>query len=87
MSIPPSSAINLPLPRWAYAPGETGEADHDTLWQAKALVPSRFRDRRGIRRCAMALRSHSASAEYEAKCRFMAWERLDGIRNMHYCSY
>jgi hypothetical protein len=40
------SIANLPLPRWAYVPGETGEAeaDHDTLWQAKALVPSRFRD-------------------------------------------
>jgi hypothetical protein len=36
----------LPLPRWAYVPGETGggDADHDALWQAKALVPSRFRD-------------------------------------------
>ena len=46
MSIPPSSAVNLPLPRWAYVPGETGEAeaDQDTLWQAKALVPPRFRD-------------------------------------------
>jgi hypothetical protein len=45
MSIPPSSAANLPLPQWAYVPGETAEAeaDHDTLWQAKALVPSRFR--------------------------------------------
>jgi Domain of unknown function (DUF309) len=44
MSIPP--ATNLPLPRWAYVPGESveAEADHDTLWQAKALVPSRFRD-------------------------------------------
>ena len=44
MSIPPSNA-SLPLPRWAYVPGETAdaEADHDTLWQAKALVPSRFR--------------------------------------------
>src|ERR1700681_3220948 len=45
MSIPPSTAANLPLPQWAYVPGETAEddADHDTLWQAKALVPSRFR--------------------------------------------
>jgi hypothetical protein len=44
MSIPPSTAVSLPLPRWAYVPGETAdaEADHDTLWQAKALVPSRF---------------------------------------------
>jgi hypothetical protein len=41
-----STAANLPLPRWAYVPGETAdsEADHDTLWQAKALVPPRFRD-------------------------------------------
>ena len=33
MSIPPSSAANLPLPRWAYVPGETeeAEADHETL--------------------------------------------------------
>jgi hypothetical protein len=44
MSIPPSSA-NLPLPQWAYVPGETAEAqaDHETLAQAKLLVPSRFR--------------------------------------------
>jgi hypothetical protein len=46
MSLPPSTSVNLPLPRWAYVPGESAEAaaDHDTLWQAKALVPSRFRD-------------------------------------------
>ena len=46
MSIPPSTTVNLPLPRWAYVPGESGEAeaDQDTLWQAKALVPSRFRE-------------------------------------------
>src|SRR6266850_1735225 len=46
MSIPSSPGANLPLPLWAYVPGETAEAepDHDTLWQAKALVPSRFRD-------------------------------------------
>ena len=46
MSIVSSTAANLPLPGWAYVPGETAEAeaDHDTLWQAKALVPSRFRD-------------------------------------------
>jgi len=46
VSIPPSTATNLPLPQWAYVPGETAEAeaDHDTLWQAKALVPSRFQD-------------------------------------------
>jgi Domain of unknown function (DUF309) len=46
MSIPPSAAGSLPMPRWAYLPGETADAaaDHDTLWQAKALVPPRFRD-------------------------------------------
>ena len=40
------AAARLALPRWAYVPGETGEAeaDHDTLAHAKALVPSRFRD-------------------------------------------
>lgn len=45
MSISPSTA-NLPLPRWAYVPGETGEAaaDYETLAQVKLLVPSRFRD-------------------------------------------
>jgi hypothetical protein len=45
MSIPPSSAANLPLPQWAYVPGETAEAeaDYETLAQAKLLVPSRFR--------------------------------------------
>src|SRR6202451_1813438 len=45
MSIPSSHAANLPLPRWAYVPGETDEADADyeTLAQAKLLVPSRFR--------------------------------------------
>jgi hypothetical protein len=44
MSIPPSGA-NLTLPRWAYVPGETDEADADyeTLAQAKLLVPPRFR--------------------------------------------
>jgi Domain of unknown function (DUF309) len=42
--MPPSAAANLPLPRWAYIPGlEESDADHDTLWQAKALVPSAFR--------------------------------------------
>jgi hypothetical protein len=45
MSIPSSAAAQLPLPRWAYVPGLTAQAepDHDTLWQAKALVPLRFR--------------------------------------------
>src|SRR6266550_600670 len=46
MSVPPSNAAKLPLPQWAYVPGETAEAeaDHDTLWQAMVLVPSRFQD-------------------------------------------
>jgi len=32
------------MPQWAYVPGEMEEddADHDTLWKAKSLVPSRF---------------------------------------------
>ena len=40
----PSAAANLPLPRWAYVPGETDEADADyeTLARATALVPKRF---------------------------------------------
>jgi hypothetical protein len=44
MSIPPSTG-HLPLPQWAYVPGETAEAeaDYETLAQAKLLVPSRFR--------------------------------------------
>jgi Domain of unknown function (DUF309) len=43
---PSASANDLPLPQWAYVPGEMTEddADHDTLWKAKQLVPSRFRD-------------------------------------------
>src|ERR1700682_1742587 len=46
MNNPPSAAANLPLPQWAYVPGESAEAeaDHGTLANAKALVPSRFRD-------------------------------------------
>jgi Domain of unknown function (DUF309) len=39
-----AAAADLPLPRWAYIPGlEESDADHDTLWRAKALVPSAFR--------------------------------------------
>src|SRR5579859_7816944 len=46
MNIASSTAADLPLPEWAYVPGELTDSapDHDTLWQAKALVPSRFRD-------------------------------------------
>ena len=41
----PPAAGNLPLPRWAYVPGETGEAnaDYETLAQVAVLVPPRFR--------------------------------------------
>jgi hypothetical protein len=44
MDIPPSTAADLPLPGWAYVPGETADAgpDHQALWLAKALVPSQF---------------------------------------------
>jgi hypothetical protein len=44
MSIPPTT-VHLPLPQWAYVPGESAEAeaDYETLAQAKLLVPSRFR--------------------------------------------
>jgi hypothetical protein len=39
-----SPAADLPLPRWAYVPGETDEAnaDYETLTQVTLLVPSRF---------------------------------------------
>ena len=45
MMIPPYASGNLPMPRWAYVPGETDEAnaDYETLAQAKLLVPPRFR--------------------------------------------
>src|SRR6267142_2110259 len=42
MSVPPSTTVNLTLPRWAYVPGVETEADHGTLAMAKALVPARF---------------------------------------------
>ena len=44
MSVAPSNAAKLPLPQWAYVPGEIEktEADYETLAQAKLLVPSRF---------------------------------------------
>src|SRR6476661_3344626 len=46
VNTPISSANNLPLPQWAYVPGEMAEddVDHDTLWKAKSLVPARFGD-------------------------------------------
>jgi hypothetical protein len=44
MSMTSSTAADLPLPGWAYVPGETAdtEPDHQALWQAKALVPAQF---------------------------------------------
>src|SRR3954470_17522138 len=42
MNVPPSGAVSLALPRWAYLPGVETAADHDTLAMAKALVPARF---------------------------------------------
>jgi hypothetical protein len=44
MSTPPAAAGNLPLPRWAYVPGESekSSADYETLAQITALVPPRF---------------------------------------------
>src|SRR3981189_2878363 len=44
MIAPPSATSNLPLPRWAYVPGETEEAnaDYETLAQITGLVPPRF---------------------------------------------
>jgi Domain of unknown function (DUF309) len=44
MNITSSTAAHLPLPEWAYVPGEPAdsEPDHETLWQAKALVPAQF---------------------------------------------
>src|SRR5215468_12488910 len=38
------AAGHLPLPRWAYVPGETAEAnaDYETLTQVTVLVPPRF---------------------------------------------
>src|SRR6476646_350208 len=46
MNTPSPQTQSLPLPQWAYVPGEMAEddADHDTLWKAKSLVPSRFQD-------------------------------------------
>src|SRR5512140_1051610 len=44
MNIP--STASLPLPRWAYVPGQAdgADADYETLAQVKLLVPARFRD-------------------------------------------
>ena len=64
MNVPPLAAGNIPLPQWAYVPGETAEAeaDYETLAQAKLLVPSRFRGyvpaRHPALRYAIALNDH-----------------------------
>jgi Domain of unknown function (DUF309) len=44
MNLMSLTAADLPLPGWAYVPGETAESepDHETLSQARALVPSQF---------------------------------------------
>ena len=44
MNTTSSPAAHLPLPEWAYVPGEPAdsEPDHQTLWRAKALVPAQF---------------------------------------------
>src|ERR1700756_29643 len=43
MSAAPSTLSQLPLPQWAHLPGGEDDADHDTLWQVKVLVPPAFR--------------------------------------------
>ena len=44
MTTPPPAAGNLPLPRWAYVPGESekSSADYETLGRITILVPARF---------------------------------------------
>ena len=44
MTMPPAGAGHLPLPRWAYVPGESARssADYETLARIKVLVPPRF---------------------------------------------
>ncbi|WP_065750762.1 DUF309 domain-containing protein [Bradyrhizobium paxllaeri] len=44
MTTQPSGTGNLPLPRWAYVPGDpaAANADYETLRQIAALVPPRF---------------------------------------------
>jgi hypothetical protein len=44
MTAPASGAGHLPLPRWAYVPGDSAKssADYETLAQITALVPPRF---------------------------------------------
>src|SRR5580765_3893772 len=44
MTLPPPAAGDLPLPRWAYVPGDAdaATADFETLAQVSALVPPRL---------------------------------------------
>jgi DUF309 family protein family protein len=44
MTAPPSGIGHLPLPRWAYVPGQSKEvaADYETLAQIATQVPARF---------------------------------------------
>jgi DUF309 family protein family protein len=44
MNLTSSTAAHLPLPGWAYVPGETADAEPDrrTLGRATALVPAQF---------------------------------------------
>jgi hypothetical protein len=44
MTTPSPATGNLPLPRWAYVPGDSDKssADYETLAQITALVPPRF---------------------------------------------
>jgi len=45
MMISPFTSDDLPMPQWAYVPGETDDAaaDYEALAQAKLMVPPRFR--------------------------------------------
>jgi len=38
----PLTGVHLALPRWAHTPGETAEADRETLAMALAQIPARF---------------------------------------------
>ena len=44
MNLTSSTAAHLPLPGWAYVPGEAAdsEPDYETLGRAKALLPAQF---------------------------------------------
>src|ERR1700693_2319177 len=74
MMTPPCASGNLPMPRWAYVPGETEEADADyeTLAQAKLLVPPRF--------CRYVPARHPAPRHRTAlnDCRYL-WEAQESL--------